>query len=62
MKNLYVGNMEASTTAEDLKPAFGAYGPVEMVTIITDKATALLVDSASWKWLPTKTQKRQSWV
>jgi len=39
MKNLYVGNMEASTTAEDLKTAFGAYGPVEMVNIITDKAT-----------------------
>jgi RNA recognition motif-containing protein len=39
MKNLYVGNMEASTTAEDLKTAFAAYGPVEAVNIITDKVT-----------------------
>jgi len=39
MKNLYVGNMEASTTAEDLKAAFTTYGPVEVVTIITDKTT-----------------------
>ena len=39
MKNLYVGNMGASTTTEDLKAAFSAYGPVETATIITDKAT-----------------------
>lgn len=41
MKNLYVGNMEPSTTAEDLKTAFAAYGPVEVVTIITDKVTGV---------------------
>ena len=41
MKNLYVGNMEASTTAEDFKLAFATYGPVEMVNIITDKATGV---------------------
>ncbi len=41
MKNLYVGNMEASTTAEELKAAFATYGPVEMVNIITDKATGV---------------------
>ena len=39
MKNLYVGNMEASTTAEDLKAAFATYGPVEVATIVTDKVT-----------------------
>ena len=39
MKNLYVGNMEKSTTEEDLKTAFGGYGPVEVVTIITDRTT-----------------------
>lgn len=41
MKNLYVGNMETSTTAEDLKTAFAAYGPVEVATIITDRTTGL---------------------
>ncbi len=39
MKNLYVGNMEKSTTEQDLRTAFGSYGPVEVVTIITDRTT-----------------------
>ena len=39
MKNIYIGNMESATTAEDLKTAFTAYGPVEGVTIVTDKVT-----------------------
>ena len=41
MKNLYVGNIEASTTAEDLKAAFATYGAVEVVTIVTDKTTGV---------------------
>jgi len=41
MKNLYVGNMEASTTVEQLKAAFATYGPVEVVNIVTDKATGV---------------------
>lgn len=41
MKNLYVGNMEATTTEQDLRTAFATYGPVEVVTIITDRATGL---------------------
>jgi RNA recognition motif-containing protein len=41
MKNLYVGNMETTTTADDLKAAFATYGPVDTVSIITDKATGL---------------------
>ena len=39
MKNLYVGNMEKATTEQDLRTAFGSYGPVEVVTIITDRTT-----------------------
>ena len=41
MKNLYVGNMEASTITEDLNAAFATYGPVEGVKIITDRVTGL---------------------
>lgn len=41
MKNLYVGNMEASTTVDDLKAAFATYGAVETVNIITDKVTGV---------------------
>ena len=39
MKNLYVGNMEKSTTEQDLRTAFGNYGPVEVVTIVMDRTT-----------------------
>ena len=41
MKNLYVGNMEASITVEQLKAAFATYGPVDVVNIVTDKATGV---------------------
>jgi RNA recognition motif-containing protein len=41
MKKLYIGNMEPSTTTEDLRTAFAAYGAVEGATIITDKATGV---------------------
>ncbi len=39
MKNLYVGNMEQSTTEQDLRTAFGSYGPVEAVNIVMDRTT-----------------------
>jgi RNA recognition motif-containing protein len=39
MKNLYIGNMAPGTTEADIKTAFAAYGPVEVVAIVTDKAT-----------------------
>jgi RNA recognition motif-containing protein len=41
MKNLYIGNMEASTTDDDLNTAFAAYGAVGAVTIIKDKVTGV---------------------
>jgi RNA recognition motif-containing protein len=41
MKNLYVGNMDASTTEDELKAAFGTYGLVEVVTIIKDRDTSV---------------------
>ncbi|MGC2108180.1 MAG: RNA-binding protein [Candidatus Korobacteraceae bacterium] len=41
MKNLYVGNMEKTTTEQDLRTAFATYGPVEVVTIIKDQTTGL---------------------
>jgi cold-inducible RNA-binding protein len=41
MKNLYVGNMERNTTEQDLRAAFGSYGPVDSVSIITDRTTGV---------------------
>lgn len=35
--NIYVGNLAYKTTEDDLKQAFGAFGAVESVKIISDK-------------------------
>ena len=39
MMNIYVGNLPYSTTEEDLRTAFGAYGEVSSVNVITDRDT-----------------------
>ena len=39
MKNLYVGNLPHSTTESELRNAFEAHGPVEKVSIVTDRDT-----------------------
>jgi RNA recognition motif-containing protein len=38
-KNIYVGNMSYDTTADALRELFEAYGEVEEVNVITDRAT-----------------------
>src|SRR2546426_12797262 len=38
-KKLFVGNLSFQTTENDLTDAFSQYGPVEAVTIITDRDT-----------------------
>jgi RNA recognition motif-containing protein len=37
--NIFVGNLSYQTTQEDLYAAFGAYGAVERVNIVTDRDT-----------------------
>ena len=37
--NIYVGNLAYSTTEEGLRAAFGAYGDVDRVNIVTDRVT-----------------------
>jgi RNA recognition motif-containing protein len=37
--NIYVGNLPYSISEDDLKNAFGKFGPVTSVKIIIDKAT-----------------------
>src|SRR5438132_14314705 len=38
-KNLYVGNLPFGTTAEQLEEAFGQYGAVTRVHLVTDRDT-----------------------
>ncbi|MFH2056131.1 MAG: RNA-binding protein [bacterium] len=37
--NIYVGNLAYNTTEEGLRAAFGAYGDVDRVNIVTDRVT-----------------------
>ncbi len=39
MTNIFVGNLSYQTTQEDLQAAFEAYGAVDRVSIVTDRAT-----------------------
>jgi len=39
MKNLYVGNLPHSTSESELRNLFEAHGPVEKVTVVTDRET-----------------------
>jgi RNA recognition motif-containing protein len=40
--NIYVGNLPFSTTAEEIRDLFSAYGTVESVNLITDRETGRL--------------------
>lgn len=40
--SIYVGNLPYSATVEEIQELFSAYGPVENVNLITDRATGRL--------------------
>ncbi len=39
MKNIYVGNLSYDATEESVRSLFEAYGPVDRVSIVTDRDT-----------------------
>ena len=39
MTNIFVGNLSYQATSADLQNAFGAYGSVERVNVVTDRET-----------------------
>ena len=39
MKNIFVGNLSFSTTEDELRQLFAAYGQVDRVSIMTDRET-----------------------
>jgi len=39
MKNIYVGNLSYSATEDQVRSMFEAYGPVDRVSIVTDRDT-----------------------
>ena len=42
MTNVYVGNLPFSTTEEEIRNMFSAYGAVDNVSLITDRETGRL--------------------
>ncbi len=39
MKNIYVGNLSYNVTEDEVRSLFEAYGPVDRVSIVTDRDT-----------------------
>jgi cold-inducible RNA-binding protein len=39
LKNIFVGNLSFATTEETLRSLFETHGPVERVTVVTDRET-----------------------
>jgi len=39
MKNIYVGNLSFNATEDEVRQMFEAYGPVDRVSIVTDRDT-----------------------
>jgi len=39
MKNIYVGNLSFDATEDQVRSLFEAYGPVDKVSIVTDRDT-----------------------
>jgi RNA recognition motif-containing protein len=39
MKNIFVGNLNFSTTEDSIRELFEAYGPVDRVSLMTDRET-----------------------
>ena len=39
MKNLFVGNLDFSTTEDELRSLFAGYGAVDRVSVVTDRDT-----------------------
>lgn len=39
MKNIFVGNLDFSTTEDELRQLFAAYGQIDRVSIMTDRDT-----------------------
>jgi RNA recognition motif-containing protein len=39
LKNIFVGNLDFNTAEEELRQMFEAYGPVDRVSIMTDRET-----------------------
>lgn len=39
MKNIFVGNLDFNTAEDELRKLFEAYGPVDRITILTDRDT-----------------------
>jgi len=41
MKDIFVGNLDYGTSEDELRQLFAAYGPVDRVSIVTDRYQSL---------------------
>ena len=62
MKSLYVGNLDASTTEQELRDAFAVYGDLQMVSLITDHQTAQPVALRLSRWKMIKKRTKRCWL
>jgi cold-inducible RNA-binding protein len=46
MKDIFVGNLDYKTSEDELRQLFAAYGPVDRVSIVTDRYSAQPCGSA----------------
>jgi hypothetical protein len=58
VKNIYVGNLGLSTSEEALRQVFAAFGPVNRVSIMTDRETGGHAASALWRWQVRRMQTK----
>jgi hypothetical protein len=60
MKNIFVGNLNSSTSEGALFQLFAAFGPLDQVKIIMDSYTGKSRGSALWRCLARKTEPKPS--
>ena len=60
MKDIFVGNLDYGTSEDELRQLFAAYGPVDRVSIVTDRYSGQPRGSASWRWPAREMRTRPS--
>ncbi len=60
MKDIFVGNLDYKTSEDELRQLFAAYGPVDRVSIVTNRILANRAGLRSWRWPTREMRTRRS--